>query len=53
MERYEVHPSDDGRYFILDSVTGLVIAWVGNKSVAKDALKHINRNHQESLSKSS
>lgn len=51
--RYTVNPSDDGRYFILDTTFDLVILWVGNKSVAEAACKHFNQDHETNLAKSS
>jgi len=51
--RYTVHPSDDGRYFILDTTFNLVILWVGNKSVAETACDHFNRDYEANLAKSS
>ena len=51
MKRYQAHPSDDGRWFILDSTTNLVIAWVGSKDVAERAVDHINKDYESKVTK--
>jgi len=49
--RYTYHPSDDGRFFILDTLFDLTILWVGNEDIAKTACNKFNKDYEASLTK--
>jgi len=40
--KYQVHPSDDGRWFILNPVTGVVMSYVGNELLARKIARILN-----------
>ena len=50
-KRYTIHPTDDGRYYIQDGVTGLRILWLDKKGVANTACRHFNKTHKANVSK--
>ena len=40
--RYQVHPCDDGRFFVLDTCTDLVMCYVGCELVAQKTARLMN-----------